>query len=58
MTKLVVIVALIAFVWWFLVQWRKIPRRWCEDLDLHDFHAVPGTDLEECRCGEMQRRQS
>jgi hypothetical protein len=65
MTALAIVI-FIVFVGWFLVQWRKLPRRYVDqnhyqDYDplFHDFRAIPGTDLEECvvpGCPARQRR--
>jgi hypothetical protein len=54
------VIAFVAFVGWSYTQWRKISRRLCRDLALHDFRAISGTNLEECHtpgCNARQWRQ-
>jgi hypothetical protein len=44
-------IALVGLIVWFAVNWRRIPRRWCRDLDLHDWRSQPGTGYDACQCG-------
>jgi hypothetical protein len=55
------VIAFIAFVWWFYRQRVLLPRRSAQLHAVapifHDFRAIPGTNLEECRTPGCHARQ-
>ena len=57
------IVVFVAFVWWFIVNWRRTERRFDRDLPRlrddheHQWRTVPGSAVDVCECGDTQLRR-